>query len=115
VVSFVALASRALRPGGVLVVESVNPASLPALSGFFLDLTHVRPYAPQSIAHLLITSGFVDIDTRLLFPDTARDAVASVLENALGGGEGVPAIAADIADKLYGPHAYAVSGQRPAA
>jgi len=113
VISLVSHAARALRPGGVLVVETVNPRSITALSSFFLDLTHVRPYEPLGIAHLLATSGFVDVDTRFLYPDSLRDELATALGHALGPNEEMSALARDVADKLYGPHAYAVWGYRP--
>ena len=113
VISLVSHAARALRPGGVLVVETVNPRSIAALSSFFLDLTHVRPYESLGIAHLLATSGFVDVDKRFLYPDDLRDELAIALRDALGPAERMAAVARDVADKLYGPHAYAVWGYRP--
>lgn len=113
VIALVSQAARTLRPGGALVVETVNPRSFAALSSFFVDLTHVRPYEAYSIAHLLATSGFVDVGKRFLYPDAARDALASALRDALGAGESISALAADVADKLYGPRNYAVWGYRP--
>ena len=113
VVALVSHAARTLRPGGVLVLETVNPRSFAALSSFFLDLTHVRPYESLTIEYLMAASGFVEFGKRFLYPDDARDALASALQAALGHGERYASLARDVADKLYGPHAYAIWGYRP--
>jgi O-antigen chain-terminating methyltransferase len=112
VVSLVSHAARVLRPQGMLLLETVNPRSFAALAGFYTDLTHVRPYEMGGIVHLLASSGFVDIGTRVLFPHGSHDALTSALEVALGPDERTRAIAADVADKLYGPQAFAVWGYR---
>jgi SAM-dependent methyltransferase len=59
-------AHRALRPGGVLVAETVNPHSPGALKTFWLDLTHVRPLYPEAMLFLALESGFQE--ARILFP-----------------------------------------------
>ncbi|MBM0125564.1 class I SAM-dependent methyltransferase [Pimelobacter simplex] len=51
-------AAAALRPGGVLVAETVNPHSPAALKTFWLDLTHVRPLFPESLLFLAREVGF---------------------------------------------------------
>ncbi|WP_408896282.1 class I SAM-dependent methyltransferase [Nocardioides sp. R1-1] len=51
-------AAAALRPGGVLVAETVNPHSPAALKTFWLDLTHVRPLFPESLLFLARETGF---------------------------------------------------------
>jgi O-antigen chain-terminating methyltransferase len=114
VITLVSHAARTLRPGGILVIETVNPRSMAALSSFFLDLTHTRPYDSLGIAHLLATAGFVDVDKLFSYPDDLRNELATALGNALGPDERTSAVARDVADKLYGPHAYAVWGYRPA-
>jgi O-antigen chain-terminating methyltransferase len=50
---------RALRPGAVLLLETINPLSLFALSRiYFLDPTHQRPLHPEYMRYLLENSGF---------------------------------------------------------
>jgi O-antigen chain-terminating methyltransferase len=51
-------AFRILKPGGQLVIETVNPHSPAALKTFWLDLTHTRPIFPESIIDLAIRSNF---------------------------------------------------------
>jgi hypothetical protein len=49
---------RALRPGGLLVMESVNPHSPVALRAFWLDPTHRNPLYPETMLTLCELSGF---------------------------------------------------------
>jgi SAM-dependent methyltransferase/glycosyltransferase involved in cell wall biosynthesis len=49
---------RALRPGGLLVLESVNPHSPVALRAFWLDPTHRNPLYPETMLTLCELSGF---------------------------------------------------------
>lgn len=53
-----AAAFDALRPGGVLIAETVNPHSPAALKAFWLDVTHVRPLYPEALLFLAQESGF---------------------------------------------------------
>ena len=61
----------ALRPGGVLVTETVNPHSPPALKTFWLDLTHIRPLFPESLLFLARECGFSS--GRIMFPMGSGD------------------------------------------
>lgn len=55
-------ASRVLRPGGVLLLETPNPENLQvAAYSFWLDPTHVRPIPPPLLAHSAAYFGFIDI------------------------------------------------------
>jgi len=51
-------ALRVLRPGGILIAETVNPHSPAALKTFWLDLTHVRPLYPESMLLLAKECGY---------------------------------------------------------
>jgi SAM-dependent methyltransferase len=54
---------RTLKPGGVLLLETINPLSLFALSRiYFLDPTHQRPLHPEYMRYLLENSGFSAVD-----------------------------------------------------
>jgi SAM-dependent methyltransferase len=87
------LCARKLRPGGVLVAETINPLSPIALRHYFADLTHAQPLVPETLALLAKQSGFGEVELRYLNPpderlrevslpegaefDAARDALAS--------------------------------------
>jgi SAM-dependent methyltransferase len=71
----VRLAWRALRPGGVLVLETPSPLSLVvAARNFWLDPTHTRPIHPESLRLLYELAGFEDVERLDLrpFPAAAR-------------------------------------------
>ncbi len=54
---------RVLRPGASVVLETINPLSLFALSRiFFLDPTHQRPLHPEYMRYLLESSGFTAVE-----------------------------------------------------
>ncbi len=60
------LAARVLRPGGLLVAETINPLSPLALRSYFADLTHVQPLVPETLALLAGQAGFREVETRFL-------------------------------------------------
>ena len=47
-----------LGPGGLLIVETVNPHSAQALKTFWVDLTHKHPVFPEVALALARTTGF---------------------------------------------------------
>jgi SAM-dependent methyltransferase len=51
-----------LRPGGLVLLETINPVCPVALADFFLDPTHVRPVHAELLRFLLECSGFRDIE-----------------------------------------------------
>jgi len=58
----IATAFSKIQPGGHIVLETINPASVFALVQiYFLDLTHQRPIHPQTLKFLLESSGFENI------------------------------------------------------
>ncbi len=63
-----------LRPGGVLVAETMNPLSLVALKNYFADLTHAQPLVPETLAMLARQAGFRSTELRFLNapPDEER-------------------------------------------
>jgi SAM-dependent methyltransferase len=73
--ALLAEAHRVLRPGGLLVLETVNPSSaLGFLDVFIRDLTHERPLHPDTLRFLAAAAGFseVRIEMRSPVPDDVR-------------------------------------------
>jgi O-antigen chain-terminating methyltransferase len=63
------LAHAKLRPGGRIVLETVNPACWAAFfSSYIRDITHVRPIHPDTLRYLLIARGFENVDIRYSSP-----------------------------------------------
>jgi SAM-dependent methyltransferase len=60
------LAAAKLRPGGVLIAETINPLSPIALRNYFADLTHAQPLVPETLELLARQSGFAETELRFL-------------------------------------------------
>jgi 2-polyprenyl-3-methyl-5-hydroxy-6-metoxy-1,4-benzoquinol methylase len=60
------LAAVKLRPGGLLVAETINPLSPLALRSYFADLTHAQPLVPETLELLARQSGFAETEVRFL-------------------------------------------------
>jgi SAM-dependent methyltransferase len=55
-------AAHKLRPGGLIVLETINPACwLAFFESYIRDLTHVRPIHPETLQYLLRVNGFHDV------------------------------------------------------
>ena len=62
-------ARQALRPGGLLVVETPDPTNLVmGACNFRLDPTHLQPLPPALTEFFLTATGFVDVEVRRLHP-----------------------------------------------
>jgi hypothetical protein len=113
------LAVRKLRPGGVFVSETPNPASLIVLgNSYVLDPTHVMPLHPSLLAFLCESAGFRDV--RLRFFSPAEDYRLDPLEVPDGAPEWAAALAGQVSaamerlnDVLFGPQEYAVVATTP--
>ncbi len=69
------LAARRIRPGGAIVLETINPACWSAFfESYIRDLTHVRPVHPDTLRYLLIANGFIDAEIvwRSPYPDESK-------------------------------------------
>lgn len=94
------LAARKLRPGGVLVAETINPLSPLALRNYYADLTHAQPLVPETLVLLARQAGFREVETRFLNEPADRLALPDD-----------PVIAANVGklnDILFAPLDYAV-------
>jgi O-antigen chain-terminating methyltransferase len=58
-----------LRPGSVIVLETINPACWFAFfSSYIRDITHVRPLHPDTLRYLVLASGFQQASIRYSAP-----------------------------------------------
>ena len=64
-VRFLELALAGARPGGLLVAETINPASPAALRHYFADLTHAQPLVPETLELLARRAGFSSVELRV--------------------------------------------------
>jgi SAM-dependent methyltransferase len=68
-------ACHKLRPGGVIVLETINPTCwLAFFESFVRDLSHVKPLHPETLQFMLRISGFrnVAIELRSPVPEAQR-------------------------------------------
>jgi SAM-dependent methyltransferase len=103
---------RVLKPGAVLLLETINPLSLFALSRiYFLDPTHQHPLHPEYMRYLLENSGFGAVE--VLFgaePEAERLAEADPASpQALPFNDNVDRLNR----LLFPPSEYAVKGLKP--
>ncbi len=94
------LAAAKLRPGGLLVAETINPLSPLALRSYFADLTHAQPLVPDTLVLLAQQAGFREVNTRFLNEPEEKLAVPDD-----------PLIAGNVQrlnDLLFGPLDYAI-------
>jgi SAM-dependent methyltransferase len=108
-------AHRVLRPGGLLVIETVNPRSAFAfLEAFNRDLSHEKPLHPETLSFLAASLGFSDVRIEMKNP---LDAAARLQPVPM---QDLPARAAGILNEnierlnafLYGPQDYALVARR---
>jgi glycosyltransferase involved in cell wall biosynthesis/SAM-dependent methyltransferase len=59
---FLELGVSRLRPGGLLIAETVNPHSAAALKAFWVDPTHQHPLFPETMLSLCALAGYVSGD-----------------------------------------------------
>lgn len=97
-------AFRVLKPRGVILLETPNPANLiVAAETFYFDPTHRNPLPSELTAYLLGARGFAEVEIVPLHPvawETRRDYDDPML--------------ALLQDKLFGPQDYAAIGRKPA-
>jgi len=116
----VRLAWRALAPGGVLLLETPNPASIVvAARNFWIDPTHLRPVHPATLEHLYRSAGFEQIERLDLRPFPPEERLAEIDLSAVP--EEVRSLAHRfnevrdrLDDLLFGCQDYAMIGVRAA-
>jgi len=94
--SLIETAFHKLRPGGVIVLETINAACwLAFFESYIRDLTHVRPIHPETLQYLMRASGFRDvrIEFRPLPPAAEADRLESVDLLPADAPSGLPAVA----------------------
>jgi SAM-dependent methyltransferase len=72
--AFLELAFHKLRPGGRIVLETLNPACWIAFfESYIRDITHVWPLHPETLKYLVLASGFGRADIEYRSPVPAND------------------------------------------
>jgi O-antigen chain-terminating methyltransferase len=113
--AMLAEAHRALRPGGLLLLETVNPRSVTGfLEVYNRDLTHERPLHPDTLRFAAAGAGFLDVRVEMRTPVSAEAQLQPVPA------DGLPQRAAAVLNEnvarlnalLYGCLEYALVARR---
>jgi O-antigen chain-terminating methyltransferase len=73
------LAFDKIRPGGRIVLETINPACWVAFfESYIRDLTHVKPIHPDTLQYLLQASGFSNVEIVYRSPIAAEGKLQKV-------------------------------------
>jgi SAM-dependent methyltransferase len=117
----VRLAWRALRPRGVLILETPSPLSLVvAARNFWLDPTHVRPVHPESLRLMYDLAGFDPVERLDLRPFPAAERLPEIDLSRLPAEQRALADAVNrlrdrLDELLYGCQDFGLVGVKPAA
>ncbi len=112
-VELIALAADKLRPGGLLVAETINPASLYVYGhALYLDPTHTTPIHPLYLSFLCQEAGFasVEVQHRSFPPDAEKLPAVTGSDTELV--DGVNRTIERLNDLLFGPQDSAVLATR---
>lgn len=95
---FLDLAFQKLRPGGRIVLETLNPACWVAFfESYIRDITHRWPLHPETLKYLVVASGFTRADIEYRSPVPPQDRLQPIAVPA-----GADAGLADIAEAFNG-------------
>lgn len=76
---FLELAFHKLRPGGRIVLETLNPACWVAFfESYIRDVTHVWPLHPDTLKYFVAASGFTRADIEYRSPVARRDRLQPI-------------------------------------
>jgi SAM-dependent methyltransferase len=77
---FLELAGHKLRPGGRLVLETLNPACWVAFfESYIRDITHVWPLHPETLKYLVLASGFSSAAIEFRSPVPRQDRLQPIV------------------------------------
>jgi len=103
---------RVLRPGAVLLLETINPLSVFALSRiYFLDPTHRNPLHPEYMRYLLENSGFAAVE--IIFGAEPEGEKLAAIEPGAPQAMAFNANVDRLNQLLFSHCEYAVKGIRP--
>ena len=84
--AFLELAFHKIRPGGRLVLETLNPACWVAFfESYIRDITHVWPLHPETLQFLVVASGFGSVGIEYRSPIQEADKLQPVTATAAMG------------------------------
>jgi len=116
---FLRLAQERLADGGLLVLESLNPATLGVLAkSYYRDLDHKQPIHPEYLKLLLEAIGFEQVQVHYQMPFSEQERLPDLAPAAqLGLPEAARTALQGLIDRLngaiYGPQDYHLTALKP--
>jgi len=117
--SLLRLCHEKMRPGAILIAETINPVCLWALANWYLiDPTHVRPVHPDTLSFILESAGFWRIEVEYLSPVPEGNKLSELADANLPAevramARNINAAVRRLNSFLYGFQEYAVHARRP--
>jgi 2-polyprenyl-3-methyl-5-hydroxy-6-metoxy-1,4-benzoquinol methylase len=111
--ALVTLSWRKLKPGGVVVLETLNPESIfVQYRWFWMDPSHVRLVHPQTLQLMLEATGFREVSCEFLKPPHDGMPIPPLHNGAHGSLEAFNQATDYLNKLLYGPWEYAMIGTK---
>jgi len=120
-----ALAFDKVRPGGRVVLETINPACWVAFfESFIRDLTHVKPIHPDTLQYLLQANGFANVEIVYRAPIAPEGRLQKVTARPAHFGDTAPDALTELVssfnrnvdrlnDRMFSYQDFAAIGHRP--
>lgn len=113
VIRFIKLAHTKLKPGGILLIETIDPSNIVAMSTWFqMDLSHTRPLHPLTARFLFESACFEEIRLIPLNPDKEHEIPTLRLDGVSGNLQEFNKSIEYINKVLAGPQDYAIVGTK---
>ena len=101
------LCAKKLLPGGVLVVETINPRSSFALGNhYYADTSHVKPVHPETLRFICEQVGFSKIELEETSPHPIMDVVDDLPDDEIGNAM------SELIKNVFGNQDYAIVATR---
>jgi 2-polyprenyl-3-methyl-5-hydroxy-6-metoxy-1,4-benzoquinol methylase len=111
--AMVTLSWSKLKPGGVVVLETLNPESIfVQYRWFWMDPSHVRLVHPQTLQFMLESAGFTEVACEFLKPPHEGMPIPALHGGANGSLQAFNQATDYLNKLLYGPWEYAMIGRK---
>jgi 2-polyprenyl-3-methyl-5-hydroxy-6-metoxy-1,4-benzoquinol methylase len=115
IIELVKLCRRKLRPGGILILETLNPKCLMIFAeSFYMDFSHIKPIHPEAMKFLFESTGFFNVELRFSAPVEPSKRILPLPNPEVVGTtlEGFNRSLEQLNELLYGFQDYAVIGRK---
>jgi 2-polyprenyl-3-methyl-5-hydroxy-6-metoxy-1,4-benzoquinol methylase len=115
IIELVKLCRRKLRPGGILILETLNPKCLMIFAeSFYMDFSHIKPIHPEAMKFLFESMGFLNVELKFSAPVEPSKRILTLPNPEVPGTtvERFNRSLEQLNELLYGFQDYAVIGRK---